>query len=111
MGLMRLYISYSRRNAPFVEKLTNELQKQGIEFWIDTAQLKPGDNFQKRMDEGLRGADAILVVLSPASVASEWVRTPPIYTDRTLWWSMCTIRPSRRLTWDLTFRPGWTAGS
>ena len=70
---MKLYISYSRRNTEFVTRLTDELQKHGIDFWIDTAQLKPGDNFQDRMLEGLRGADAILVVLSRASVASEWV--------------------------------------
>ena len=58
----------------FVEHLANRLRQNGIDAW-GAWELKDGDKLVERIFEhGLGEADAVIVVLSPASVAEPWVR-------------------------------------
>lgn len=51
-----------------------QLVKARTTVWIDKWELNVGDSLIQRVQEAVAGASALLVVLSKASVASEWVK-------------------------------------
>jgi TIR domain len=65
----------SEDKADFAEPLAHELAERGVEPWLDRWEIKPGDSLiRKIFDEGLAGADAVIVVVSSSSAAKPWVR-------------------------------------
>jgi hypothetical protein len=71
--MTELFISYSRRDTEFVQKLVADLQRHGHHVWLDTTSI-PGDaTWTRAIEAGITRADAVLVVVSPDSMASEWV--------------------------------------
>jgi TIR domain len=69
--LVRLFISYSRRDAAFVERLRPALEADGNDVWVDTEDIRGSDQWRASIVEGLREADVMLLLVSPASMASE----------------------------------------
>lgn len=71
----KAFISYSHSDKDFVSQLAKDLMKQGIEIWIDQFDLQPGDSLiQKIFSEGLAQSRFFLIVLSPASASSKWMK-------------------------------------
>lgn len=70
---MRIFISHSHQDKPIVEQITERLRASGHEVWVDHLKLKPGDNITRKIQEGIRSADAVLVVVSANSLRSKWV--------------------------------------
>lgn len=71
---MRIFISHSHRDREAVDAIAKRLEADGHEIWVDSLQLKPGDNISQRIQEGLEQADAIVFVISRNSLHSEWVQ-------------------------------------
>ncbi len=71
---MAVFISYSRRDKSFVNKLAANLVLQRVHVWIDTWELSPGDSLTTKIQEAIQGASALLVVFSTASAQSEWCK-------------------------------------
>lgn len=69
---MTAFISYSHQDRGFVDKLAANLVKQKARVWIDRWELNVGDSLIQKVQDAIQGADALLVVLSRASVESEW---------------------------------------
>jgi uncharacterized protein YjbI with pentapeptide repeats len=67
------FLSYSRKDNRFVERLHTDLQNAGLVCWYDQRDLKVGEEFPTSIEEAVRSFDAVLVVLSHDSLASEWV--------------------------------------
>lgn len=67
----KLFLSYSRTDEAFVQRLTNNLLKQKIDVWLDVIHLVPGKSWARQIGEALDSCQLMLVVLSPASVASD----------------------------------------
>ena len=67
-----LFISYSKKDAEFAFKLADDLSAQGRKLWIDR-QIGGGERWRSSILEALRDAQAMIVILSPHSVESEWV--------------------------------------
>lgn len=71
----KVFISYSHTDREFAERLANALHEAGEEVWWDKWEITAGDSLIKRIfTEGLAEAKAFVVVLSPQSVNSKWVR-------------------------------------
>lgn len=69
------FLSYAHEDKDFAERIAIELQKAGIDIWIDRWEIKAGDSLiQKIFIEGLSKCDIFLILLSGASVRSKWVR-------------------------------------
>lgn len=58
----------------FVELFAAALRALGIDAWYDDWEIHPGDSIVQKIEAGLCKADAFVIVLSPASVSSAWVR-------------------------------------
>jgi hypothetical protein len=70
-----LFISYATEDWPFVEQLVRALDPFVEHVWYDRREIIVGDNIVRRINEGLRDADFLIVVLSKASVSKPWVQS------------------------------------
>lgn len=72
----KVFISHaSEDKARFVLAFAARLRAAGIDAWLDRWEMRPGDSLVRKLfDEGLQGADAVIVVLSRYSVEKPWVR-------------------------------------
>lgn len=71
---MPIFISYSHVDKAFVDKLALNLVKHDAHVWVDTWELNVGDSILNRVHEAIQVSSALLIVLSKASVASEWCK-------------------------------------
>jgi len=71
--LADIFLSYSRTDKPRVAPLVAALEAKGWSVWWDT-DLSPGVDFDSVTVEALRGVGAVVVVWTPTSVKSRWVR-------------------------------------
>ena len=71
---MRIFVSYSHRDAPVVEQIVLRLQAEGHTVWVDTRELQAGDNLQRKIEKEVKAADVLLVVVSTNSFRSRWVQ-------------------------------------
>lgn len=71
---MPIFISYSHQDREFVDQLAMQLVQHGASVWLDRWELDIGDSLLDRIQRAVRGASALIVVMSPHSVASEWCR-------------------------------------
>ena len=70
----KLFISYSRKDMDFVRKLAGDLEKAGYDVWWDITDLQGGDDWVSKIPDAINASQFMLVVLTPNSIASEWVR-------------------------------------
>jgi adenylate cyclase len=68
-----IFVSYSRTDKARVAPLVAALEAEGWSVWWDP-EIAPGQEFDQLIAGELAAARAILVVWTPASVASRWVR-------------------------------------
>ena len=69
---MPVFISYSSTDKEFVDKFAVQLVQKKVPVWLDRWELRAGDSLITKIQEAVAGASALLVILSKASVASEW---------------------------------------
>jgi adenylate cyclase len=68
-----VFISYARADKARVAPLVAAIEAQGWSVWWDPA-IAPGQEFDRQITKELESAAAVLVVWTPASVESRWVR-------------------------------------
>jgi hypothetical protein len=69
-----VFISHSFTDKKFVSRLAEDLTNRGIEVWVDEAEIKIGDSLIEKIRAGIDQVDFVAVVLSHASIESEWVK-------------------------------------
>lgn len=70
----KVFISYSRKDMNFVRKLAGDLETAGYDVWWDITDLRGGDDWVRNIPEAIKTSQYFIVVLSPNSIESEWVR-------------------------------------
>ena len=68
-----IFVSYSRTDKARVAPLVSALEAQGWSLWWDP-EITPGDEFDALIGAELESARAVVVVWSPTSVDSRWVK-------------------------------------
>jgi len=66
----KFFFSYGRADAEFVLKLAADLRSNGTNVWLDQLDIPGGARWDRAVEEALHASPCLLVVLSPASVAS-----------------------------------------
>jgi len=69
------FFSYARADSAIVRIFAQHLRADGINVFLDTEFLKPGERFEKVILEKVRSADALVFFVSPSSLHSKWVET------------------------------------
>ncbi|HEY3665070.1 MAG TPA: TIR domain-containing protein, partial [Polyangiaceae bacterium] len=65
----KVFISYSRADAGFADRLAQDLERLQIPIWIDR-RIQPGSRWDQEVQEAIKRATAMIVILSKRSVAS-----------------------------------------
>ncbi|HJP99585.1 MAG TPA: TIR domain-containing protein, partial [Rhodanobacteraceae bacterium] len=68
-----VFISYARADKARVAPLVAAIEAKGWSVWWDP-EIAPGRQFDDEIDTALQAAKAVLVVWTPTSVVSRWVR-------------------------------------
>ncbi|HLZ11331.1 MAG TPA: toll/interleukin-1 receptor domain-containing protein [Candidatus Acidoferrum sp.] len=71
---MQIFFSYDASDKEFAKILGDQLSKRGLSPWIVDAELMPGDNWAIAIGEALKRSRAMVVLLSPDSVKSEYLK-------------------------------------
>lgn len=67
-----VFISYSRSDEKFVDRIREHLIKKEASVWLDRHDMVAGD-IQKQVSRAVRLQDVVLLVLSEAALKSDWV--------------------------------------
>lgn len=70
---MNIFISHASEDRELASRLAAELKVSGFDVWLDSMVL-PGDNVYEQMGEALRKSDALVALLSPVSLKSDWFK-------------------------------------
>jgi adenylate cyclase len=68
-----VFVSYARADKARVAPLVAAIEAKGWSVWWDP-EIAPGQEFDDQIDAEIDAAKAVLVVWTPTSVASRWVR-------------------------------------
>lgn len=66
-----VFISYSRRDKPFVQRLVKAFNDLGRDVWIDWEDIPPVADWRNEIHSGIDNADDFVFIISPDSVESE----------------------------------------
>lgn len=80
---IKVFISYSRTDAEFVDRLEASLRSRGFGTWVDRRRLEGGEDWLDEIQHAIEGCQRLVLVLSPAAVASEYVRMEYRHARRT----------------------------
>ncbi len=69
------FISYSTKDQEFADRLYFNLHRKGVSCWFATHDLQAGRKVHEQIDDAIRLYDKLLLILSPHSMNSEWVKT------------------------------------
>ena len=71
---MKVFISHAHADAPLAAKLSEGLEQTGLEVWDPGRDLLPGDNWAAEVARALEESEAMVVLLTPHSINSPYVR-------------------------------------
>ena len=76
-------MSYSRRDEAVMRRVADFLRKQGVNVWVDNEKLVPGTPiWEKEIEKAIKASDAVVVICTPDSNESEWVRREITFAER-----------------------------
>jgi len=70
---LKLFISYSRRDVRFVDRLVGALESRGFEVQIDRRDLPKLEDWERELLHFIQQCDTVVFIVSPASLASQVV--------------------------------------
>jgi uncharacterized protein YjbI with pentapeptide repeats len=69
------FISYSGKDQEFADRLFADLQREGVRCWFAPHHVQSGKKLHEQIDVAIRLHEKLLLILSPDSINSEWVKT------------------------------------
>ena len=97
-----IFLSYNREDQAIAERFAQGFAGHGLDVWWDTT-LRAGDAYDEVTERALREARAVVVLWSPRSVASRWVRAEATIAARQKTLVPCMIEPCERpIMFELT---------
>ena len=68
------FISYRTKDQAFANRLYADLQARGVRCWFAPHDVNGGRKVHEQIDEAIRICDKVLLILSAASMNSNWVK-------------------------------------
>jgi TolB-like protein len=97
-----IFLSYNREDAATAKRFADAFAAEGLNVWWDTA-LRSGEAYDEVTEAALRAAKAVVVLWSPRSVVSRWVRAEATLADRAKTLVPVMIEPCERpIMFELT---------
>ncbi|WP_309622344.1 TIR domain-containing protein [Novosphingobium sp.] len=97
-----IFLSYNREDQAVARLYADAFAAEGLNVWWDTA-LRSGEAYDEVTEAALRAAKAVVVLWSPRSVVSRWVRAEATIADRCKTLVPVMIEPCERpIMFELT---------
>jgi adenylate cyclase len=90
-----IFLSYNREDAGRARQFADAFAADGFDVWWDAA-LRSGEAYDKVTEDALRSARAVVVLWSPRSVDSRWVRAEATLAERRKTLMPAMIEPCER---------------
>lgn len=74
MSDQHIFISHTTKDDTFVQELRAALEASGLRTWVDSRELIAGNKLAPEIEQAIKDARQFIVVLSPNTVNSPWVR-------------------------------------
>ncbi len=71
--MSRAFISYSSKDSDDAARLQTALKREGVDTWRDRTDIPAGAVWSRKIEEALREAVGLIVLISPSSARSKWV--------------------------------------
>jgi hypothetical protein len=71
---MRCFLSYNKANKDVARSIGAHMVLSGLDVWFDEWTIQAGDSIPGKLNEGLAGFDAFVLLWSADSNRSNWVR-------------------------------------
>jgi hypothetical protein len=71
--MSHIFVSYSRKDSDFVKTLVQRLERTH-RVWFDRHDIHGGEEWEKAITQGVQNSVTMIVVISPDSVESDYVR-------------------------------------
>lgn len=71
--MSKVLISYSQADSEIADEIVRTLLKQNVEIVRDLRDVSWGESVELKVDKGLDEISAVLVVISAASLKSQWM--------------------------------------
>jgi hypothetical protein len=68
-----VFLSHARADKSFASRLGRDLKSLGFDVWLDEWEIRVGDSLIAAIEKGISDRTWMIVVLSPAALASNWV--------------------------------------
>ena len=72
--MTHIFISHATKDDDFVRELRVALEAHNLPVWVDSRNLRGGQKLKPEIDEAIEQARQMIVVISPNTVNSPWVR-------------------------------------
>jgi len=71
----KVFLSHSKKDKEFIERIANDLRASGIDVWYDEWEIPPGESIRKKIfEDGITSCDLFFVYLTENSIPSYWVK-------------------------------------
>lgn len=69
------FISYSTKDEEFAKRLQSRMTQEKLRVWFAPKDMRAGKKLHEQIDRAIHAHDKLLLVLSPNSMRSDWVKT------------------------------------
>jgi len=90
-----IFLSYNREDAARAKHFADGFAAEGLDVWWDV-ELRSGEAYDEVTENALHEAKAVVVLWSPRSVVSRWVRSEATIADQNKTLVPAMIEPCRR---------------
>jgi hypothetical protein len=73
MAKRKVFVSYSREDRMAADAIANRLRSKGFLVFMDTIAIVAGKSYSDTIDQEIRSASAVVVLLSSRSQQSKWL--------------------------------------
>jgi hypothetical protein len=71
-GKFDVFLSYSSKDAPWVDEFVDTLQGSGVRPWSHHVDIMPGEKWAERIEGALRDSHTLVFILTSNSLDSRW---------------------------------------
>lgn len=76
-----IFLSYSRQDTDIMRRVRDTLRAEQLTVWTDEALLVGTPAWEREIEKAIQSGGALIVLLSPSSAQSEWVRREISYAE------------------------------
>jgi hypothetical protein len=69
------FISYSSKDEEFAKRLHSKMREHELRVWFSPEDMRGGKKVREQIDIAIQVHDKLLLILSPNSMGSDWVKT------------------------------------